>query len=147
MDSKQELQCKINFFTSRIAELERTEQRYIGDLQYRSDGPDGEYVFNATLDHSDDRARLHVIRKQIYEHAVRQGELIDDLRLIDPRLAKELNFPIMQVMLLRMDQLRREVRGYSAQEGEVLERNMVHSNNNCELIAKITHNFNFAAGY
>ncbi|KAF9156232.1 hypothetical protein BG015_006635 [Linnemannia schmuckeri] len=144
---KEALLSHINTCYLTILDLEQAEERYVSELQIQCNGPESEYIFDTTLNNQVGRAELHETRTQIYDHALIHGGLMASLRQIDAPLAAQLNAPVFRTMLKRFGQLRREVDEYLAERGAVLERNMIHVDNNGVLMAKITKAFNFTAGF
>ncbi|KAF9139159.1 hypothetical protein BGX30_008311 [Mortierella sp. GBA39] len=144
---KEAILSQINVRYRAIMDLERTEERYVGELQIRSNGPSSQKIFDSTLNNQAGRDELYQVRTQICDLALLQGRLIASLSQIDTPLAAQLNFVLLQKMVRQFDQLRREVDGYLAESGVVLERNMVHVDNNGVLMGKIATSFNLAVGH
>lgn len=144
MDQVQALRGHINFAYHRILDLERTEANYLRRFQIQLDEPNGEVLFDATPSNQDDRDRLYDVRNQIYDVAFNHARLVESLREIDAILAEELRSPVAHSMLQRFHQLRREVRGYLAQQGAAMQAGLSNANKNHVLMAKITQSFNFA---
>ncbi|KAG9061941.1 hypothetical protein KI688_006658 [Linnemannia hyalina] len=143
---KEAILSQINVRYRTIMDLERIEERYVGELQIRSNGSSSQNIFDSTLNNQAARTELYQVRTQICDLALLQGRLIVSLSQIDTPLAAQLNFSLLQKMVRRFDQLRREVEGYLAESGVVLERNMVHVGNNGLLMGKIATSFNLAVG-
>ncbi|KAF9536642.1 hypothetical protein EC957_010255 [Mortierella hygrophila] len=145
--SKEAILSQINVRYRAIMDLERTEERYVGELLIRSNSSRSLNIFDSTLNNQAARAELYQVRTQICDLALLQGRLIVSLSQIDSPLAAQLNFALLQKMVRRFDELRREVDGYLAESGVVLERNMVHVGNNGVLMGKIATSFNLAVGH
>ncbi|KAK3833102.1 MAG: hypothetical protein JOS17DRAFT_773996 [Linnemannia elongata] len=143
---KEAILDQINGCSRAIMSLERTEERFVSELQIRSNSSSNQIIFDSSLNNQAGRAELHQVRAQICNLALIHGGLIASLSLIDTPLAAQLNLALFQKMMRRFDQLRREVDGYLAEPAAVLEKNMVHVDNNGVLMAKITTSFNLAAG-
>lgn len=143
---KEAILIQISVCSREIMDLERTEERYVGELQIRSNGSSNQNIFDSSLNNQASRTELYQVRAQICNLALIHSGLIASLSQIDTPLAAQLNLALFQKMMRRFDQLRREVDGYLAEAGVVLERNMVHVDNNGVLMAKITTSFNLAAG-
>ncbi|KAF9156235.1 hypothetical protein BG015_006638 [Linnemannia schmuckeri] len=89
---------------------------------------------------------LSATREKIYNLGVEHCYIIASLRQINSELASKLNLPFSHKVLVRLDQLRLELRAYDAKEGLVREKNEVHANYNRELIAKIKQFFDYCPG-
>ena len=147
MVRKEAILSQVNVCSRAIMDLERTEERYVGELQIRSNGSSSQNTFDSTLNNQTGRAELNQVRTQICDLALIHGGLIASLSQIDAPLAAQLNLALFQKMVRRFDQLRREIDEYLAESGATLERNMVHVDNNGVLMAKITNSFTLAAGH
>ncbi|KAF9156230.1 hypothetical protein BG015_006633 [Linnemannia schmuckeri] len=138
---KNELVSRINIVSHKIEDLELREKLYLNLLQRPSINRSGQDVFNATLGMQTQRHALFAVREQIFEHALEHRDLIASLHVIDQGLAKSSNFLFVHKMLMRLEQLRREVDEYNAQQSAVAEGNKDHANNNRGLITKIARVF------
>ncbi|KAF8946894.1 hypothetical protein BGZ47_011043 [Haplosporangium gracile] len=140
---KNELLARINFVSGKIEDLEQQEESLIRILSF---GPEGGKIFCVTLGMKVYHFELSAAREQIYNLGLEHCDIISSLRQIDSDLASKLNLSFSHKMLMRLDQLRLELRAYDAKEGLVKEKNEVHANCNRELIAKIKQFFDYYPG-
>ncbi|KAG0317500.1 hypothetical protein BGZ97_005253 [Linnemannia gamsii] len=129
---------KINATITRIATLERLEVHYSNCLQIPTNAPGGKsFVFNATVEKQAERHRLYVIRTELHDLAVRHNDLIEALEGIDANKTIDIEYPVLNAMLLRSAQIRHEINAYLAQDYAARSVNMIHVNNCNLLLTKI----------
>ncbi|KAG0374525.1 hypothetical protein BGX24_010280 [Mortierella sp. AD032] len=92
--------------------LEGEEEGYTSNLQTRSTGPDGDFIFNASFSNQPERARLYAVRLQIYNCSCALQEYLADIEKTDPALVDEERFSLLQTMMIRRDRLLMEARAY-----------------------------------
>ncbi|KAG0276318.1 hypothetical protein BGZ95_007711 [Linnemannia exigua] len=130
-----------------IRSLEGEEEGYISDLQTRSTGPDGDFVFNASFSKQPERARLYAVRLQIYNCSCALQAYLVEIEKTDPALADEERFSLLQTMMIRRDRLLMEVRAYVDHGHGEVGMNAGYVKRNRRLAEHITSTFSLPGTY